>query len=327
VARKRKTLPKDFKHMLQTASLEELKAVFDTCELTATGGYSKGTALSFTEAPDELVTWLVEQGLGVDTPDSYGRTPLATRARHWSRDTITSLHLLVGLGADVEAQDKHGVAPLRAAVEAQRPGAVKALLGHGADVKVTTERGQTLLDIVLIGAQNAYLEQTVEVTETLLAHGLAVTEDMREQVKKIGERFEFYRADFAMDRLEEADAALTRLYEIFDVEPVPRRFIHDGTSAIRVPDGRWQDQHEALWDLLVPGKGTAATIQGEVIRITGVINDEMLRNGGTNWAARHKTWVDELGGRLSPIVWWQFPGDPDRPFRVGAGGVIAGRPK
>jgi hypothetical protein len=35
---------------------------------------------------------------------------------------------------------------------------------------------------------------------------------------------------------------------------------------------------------------------------------------------------DAVSG-LSPIVWWQFPGDPDRPFRVGAGGVIAGRPK
>lgn len=39
MARKRKRLPKDFDKMLETASLDELKAVFDTTEFDAWGRY------------------------------------------------------------------------------------------------------------------------------------------------------------------------------------------------------------------------------------------------------------------------------------------------
>lgn len=51
VARKKKTLPKDFGDRLTTAPLAELTAVFDTCELDATGGHSKHTALGFYDCP------------------------------------------------------------------------------------------------------------------------------------------------------------------------------------------------------------------------------------------------------------------------------------
>ena len=38
--KKRKTLPKNFDEMLASAPLDELIAIFDVCELEATGGYS-----------------------------------------------------------------------------------------------------------------------------------------------------------------------------------------------------------------------------------------------------------------------------------------------
>jgi len=60
------------------------------------------------------------------------------------------------------------------------------------------------------------------------------------------------------------------------------RVLHDGISPIVVKDAPWQDQHEMLWDLLVPSNRCAATVQGEVIRISGRIAREIDGNGGTN---------------------------------------------
>ena len=60
--KKRQNLPENFRALIEAGDIESLKAVFDTCELEAYGGYSKGTALSFYQIPEELVVWLVPQG-------------------------------------------------------------------------------------------------------------------------------------------------------------------------------------------------------------------------------------------------------------------------
>jgi len=88
--------------------------------------------------------------------------------------------------------------------------------------------------------------------------------------------------------VESTTRALAKLYEMFDVAPVPRRRTHDGKSRIEVESKDWHDQHEELWKLLVPGKGPAATVQGEVIRITGRISNEILGNGAVNWDSGYK---------------------------------------
>lgn len=62
MARKRKTLPKNFNELIEAGDITALQEVFTMCELDAYGGYSKTTALSFFNVPDELVRWLVEQG-------------------------------------------------------------------------------------------------------------------------------------------------------------------------------------------------------------------------------------------------------------------------
>ncbi len=57
---------------------------------------------------------------------------------------------------------------------------------------------------------------------------------------------------------------------------------------------------------LVPPKGPAATVQGEVIRISGRISHELDGNGGGNWDAEYKRMADAFlehvqGGKpLSP---------------------------
>jgi len=139
------------------------------------------------------------------------------------------------------------------------------------------------LELALQQCSNAVLERMAPLAEDLLAAGAGRTERMKGFVEEIGKRFEFHRGNFNPESVEAASAALARLYELFDVAPVPRRALHDGKSTIVVKAARWQDQHRELRDLLVPGSGPAATVQGEVVRIAGRIWHELDDNGGVNW--------------------------------------------
>ena len=60
----------------------------------------------------------------------------------------------------------------------------------------------------------------------------------------------------------------------------------ENVDTVRV--SRWQDQHQELWEMLVPSRGAASTVQGEVIRIAGKVADEIDRNGGANWDADYR---------------------------------------
>jgi len=293
LARKRKTLPKDFQEMLTSASVDELKAVFGKCAIDARGGYAKGTAIGFPECPDELIVWLSEQGLAVDTPDSYGRTPLHARA---SRGAPQQIPLLLSLGADIDAADTSGQTPLQSAVDRLRVDTARALIEHGASTEVVDRRGNTLLTRCLISTENAYLRESAEIAKLLLERGASITAEMRRKVERIGSNFEFHRETFNRDFLEETDTALSELYRMFGVEPVARRSKHDGVSPIVVPDGTWQERHKALWELLVPSSGAGATVQCEAIRVTGRISDEMFRNGGANWDRDYRAMADAFPG-------------------------------
>ena len=70
--------------------------------------------------------------------------------------------------------------------------------------------------------------------------------------------------------------------------------MHDGVSPITVSSKKWEDQYGELWDLLIPSGGSAKTVQGEVIRITGRVRDEIYRNGGANWDRYYKKMLDAL---------------------------------
>jgi hypothetical protein len=106
---------------------------------------------------------------------------------------------------------------------------------------------------------------------------------MLELVITIGERFEFHRGDFNKDHVNEYSNALTKLYSLFNVTPVQARIVHDGKSIIELAGNTWEQNYNNLWNYLIPSKGPALTVQGEVIRIAGRIADELLRNGGGNW--------------------------------------------
>ena len=296
MAKKRVTLPKEFNELLTDGNIDQLKAVYNKCELTAHNGrYSLSTALHFGGVPDELVIWLVEQGLDINIPDYYGATPLYRQAI-LGRDTVK---LLCELGADIEKPNTYGDTPLHMAAEFFHPKTVKFLIDKGANVNAKNDMGRTPLASVLMVCRGIYIAQTAEIASMLLEAGAKKTSKMKERVEQIGKDFEFHRESIHPDYIEAADKGLTKLYEIFDVKPVAKRITHDGVSPILVKEGSWEEQYEELWSFLIPSSGAAKTVQGEVIRIPGRVRDELDRNGGVNWDRDYRKMLQAMPQYLS----------------------------
>lgn len=297
---KRKTLPSDFSTKCGQCSLDELIQIFDHCALDATHGFDNQTALHLTCCPDELVRWLVEQGADINAPDSRGNTPLHERAR---TKTGTQIPLLVSLGADVERANRDGMRPLHLAVRRPNldlaPDTVRSLIEHGADVNGGS---RTPLEAGLSCTQNIDLADMAPIAQLFLDAGAAITPAMRATVERLGKSFEISRPNFNPDYLESQSAGLTALYELFDVvpvPPVPKRRRYDGHSPIRVTAGTPQEQYDALFDLLVPDSGPAASVQGEVIRLMGRLDHEIAGNGSINWDNDYRAMADALPVHLA----------------------------
>jgi len=296
MAKKRVTLPKEFKDLMDEGNIEALKAVYDRCELTAHDGrFSLCTPLHMGGVPDELVIWLVEQGLDINIPDYYGATPLYRQAI-LGRDTVK---LLLELGADIGKPNTYGETPLHVAAEFFHPKTVKLLIDKGADVNAKNDMGRTPLASVLMVCGGIYIAQTAEIVSMLLDAGAKKTPTMKEKVENIGKDFEFHRESIHPDYIEGADKGLARLYELFDVKPVAKRITHDGVSPILVKEGSWEEQYEELWSFLIPSSGAAKTVQGEVIRIPGRVRDELDRNGGVNWDRNYRKMLQAMPHYLS----------------------------
>ena len=296
MAKKRVTLPKEFKDLMDEGNIEALKAVYDRCELTAHDGrFSLCTPLHMGGVPDELVIWLVEKGLDINIPDYYGGTPLYRQAI-LGRDTVK---LLCELGADIEKPNRYGETPLHMAAEFFHPKTVKFLINKGANVNVENDMGRTPLASVLMVCRGIYIAQTAEIASMLLEAGAKKTSAMKEKVENIGKDFEFHRESIHPDYIEAADKGLAKLYELFDVKPVAKRITHDGVSPILVKEGSWEEQYEELWSFLIPSSGPAKTVQGEVIRIPGRVRDELDRNGGVNWDRDYRKMLQALPQYLS----------------------------
>jgi hypothetical protein len=279
MAKKRVTLPKDFEELLKKNDLEELKAIFSKCELNARGGYGKQTALSFDDCSHELAKWLTEQGADLEATDTWGRTALHNRARF----TQGNIKSLLELGANIHARDNYGDTALHKAASSHNNDNTLILLQHGANKDERNSAGLTPLELTLQQCRNIDISKTVAIATTYLNAGSEITAKMRDYVTEIGKNFEFHRAGFNKEYVDEVSNALDELYKLFQVEPVPKRALHDGKSPIVINAVEWRDQHQELWELLVPSSGAADTIQGEVIRIPGRISNELHGNGGGNW--------------------------------------------
>jgi Ankyrin repeats (many copies) len=247
--------------------------------------------------------------------DSCGETPLHARARNWQG----GVEILLELGADIHHGENQRGTPLHMAAGAHHVRTTKVLLEHGARANALNREKMTPLAHALQRCSNARLESMAPIAELLLAADQPVPAkpagllgrlfgsqsadsqrpDLQAYVTRLGTDFEFHRSSFNPDSIDAASAALDRLYELFDVKPVPRRIMHDGKTPVVAKAAKWQDRHQELWELLVPSSGHAATVQGEVVRISGRINDEMERNGGANWDADYKKMADAFDNHVA----------------------------
>ena len=294
MAKKKKTLPANFGELLEANDLEALKAVFNECESNAYDRYSfKKPALSFYDIPLELMDWLITQGADINVKDEYDRTPLHYHAQV---NNVEKVALLLDKGADIESKAAYDRTPLFAA--AYHPEVTALLIAKGANVKAKDDMKHNPMEAMLYAVQSIDISKAAKTAELYLKAGLKPTKFAKEQVIRIGEDFEFHREGFNPEYLEETDTALQQLYKLFDVPPVPKRIQHDGKSPIVLTGETWEKCYEQAWELLVPSSGRASTVQGEVVRIAGRVNDELLRNAMGNWNKEYQKMLNAISGYL-----------------------------
>lgn len=269
-------LPENIEEILSEGSRADLDRLLAAHEPGARDEDEGRTLLSFPDLPDDVIVHLVEQGLDVDTRDAYEATPLWTRAFELRAEQIP---LLLSFGADVQATAEDGMTPLHAAAVGLPLDAFRVLLAHGAD-PLALAPGQEGTMLTVLGhavlstdTDPDEIVRLVEISERLLAAGDVITPEMQTSIADTGEEVEDHQGHWEPTDLERARAAMSRLYEIFDVPPSRARVLHDGISPITAPPGTSEEQFEALRRLLVPAMGPAATAQGEAIRICEVLGD------------------------------------------------------
>jgi ankyrin repeat protein len=148
--------------------------------------YAGDTALHIAAAAYqcELAESLVADGAATRARNRRGAEPLHYAAdgspgsEHWDPGAQHAVIVyLIGAGADPDARDKSGVAPLHRAVRTRSAEAVRALIENGADPLLKNTRGSTPLHLAVqdTGRSNAGSEaardQQRRVIAVLLQHG------------------------------------------------------------------------------------------------------------------------------------------------------------
>lgn len=133
---------------------------------------------------NDIARMLIHDGANVTFRNRRGAEPLHYAAdggpgsRHWNPQAQAAMILLlVQNGANPNALDKSGVAPLHRAVRQRCPSAVEALLKNGASVKLKNKSGSTPLRLAVLttgrggsGSPEAKICQK-QIIELLLAAG------------------------------------------------------------------------------------------------------------------------------------------------------------
>jgi len=148
--------------------------------------YAGDTALHVAAAAYErdCADALVMRGANPGARNRRGAEPLhyaadgAPDGLHWNPEAqAATIAYLIGAGADANAPDKSGVAPLHRAVRTRCAAAVQALLAHGADPIRRNASGSTPLHLAVQTTGRGYSgspaarEQQERIIALLLDHG------------------------------------------------------------------------------------------------------------------------------------------------------------
>lgn len=90
----------------------------------------------------KVMELLLQQGADANTTDYHGGTLLMHAAAFGE---INKIHLLIHYGANVNAQDKYGITALMGATSMGHHDIISLLHKHGADVNLQDDRGETAL--------------------------------------------------------------------------------------------------------------------------------------------------------------------------------------
>lgn len=280
-------LPKETRQLLEKGDVEELKQLFARCEPNAPCSrvckVSASNIFSLSPLPREFAVWAKEQGADVNFADGSGFTPVFDHAGAVHGD----VQLLIDLGARTDIIMYDGTTPLHEAAVHGKIDAMTALLNNG--VKVDAGMGLTWGTALesAIRQNRLPLDTLLEVCTLLLEHGAQITDRARRSVQAAG-----IRAKNAAKKGRSAEltgqqlAALDRLYELFQADATEKVSLKDNAPLYTIRELFQKDflkHFGLLWNYLVPERGKAATAQGEVIRILGRVEHEMLDNGGINW--------------------------------------------
>ena len=276
--KKQTKLISNFMDIVNSHDFETFKRVFDVCKINAT---DDGYNAFFYPLDYERLKFLLDNGL--DPNDDCGQGSPAIVYQSFSKENI---NLLKEYGADLDYAMDYAIA-------GSQVQCICNLMECGVDLDEYELEVEDMLD----DCTNVDIIYACRLAKIKVAEGLEITDKMKKAVKEIGKNFEAYRQSFDRDSVQEYSDALNELYEMFDVEPVPQKsFI---VEKITVKSKTWQKQHAELWDMLVPGSGFAPTIQGELIRIIGRVEYEILDNGGINWDDEYKKMLKAIPTYIS----------------------------
>lgn len=278
-----KLLPNEIEDLLKNGDIEELKRVFSQCDPNAVT-YTSSNIFSLSPMPREFAIWAKEQGADINHRDDFGRTPIFHIVR-----MDGNVSMLIKLGAKVDVVCDDGFTPLHIAATRGKKKAMRALLKAGADIEAQTKDYDgfghfTPLEIVLYKSDLSCIKK-YDLCKCLLENGAKITERSRQFLSAFSETFHRHNLGKKITKsLQNQAGALEKLCNLFNAEMLRETSFHDGVSPIILTTvGGFKNNFAELWDFLVPSKGRAQTAQGEVIRIAGKIERELMRNGGLNW--------------------------------------------
>jgi hypothetical protein len=284
---------------MREGDLDKLKKVYEKCAIVAhLERDDRWTTPFFYDTPcTEFYQWLVEQGLDINAAKPSGGNALTER----SRNNNNNFEGLLKAGADTYGTKSYN--PLYYAIRFDQVENVRLLIEYGADVNPDNlHEGsvKTPLDWVLKNMKYNRVIPCSEMAEMLLDKGAKYTLDAKKIVENLNKDFEFSKKNIPTDDLRPYEDAMQKICSLFGLEPAEALAKHDGISPIVVAEEDNVKAFESLYYSLVPEKGACETIQGELIRLSGLIRLWLIENGGdkTRWKSKCEPMVKSLSALL-----------------------------